>query len=355
MRRLAKWGIGLFLTVAVIWSVGWVLLAETAKRQTIAWFEAQALSGRMAGHAGVSVSGFPFRLDLVVTDPYLANPFTGQSWAAPGARLSARGIAPLELRTDLAERHTFLLGGAVGAPEVVEVTGRDMTAALRLAGPDLALAGLGLEADEVTARGRSGWGVALAGLDVALTPDDDAAAALLHLRADARELALDAATLAVLGPEDRSAAGPAEGPGPVAAGLTLDTLGLVARLTLDAPVDRHLAGPPNLREIALEDLRMVMGTAELRGSGVLAVAPDGLPEGRIDLRLRDWRGVLARAVELGLLHPEIGQTWVNMFAMLSETAPDGAETVALPLTFRAGVMRLGPLPIGPAPVLALPY
>lgn len=346
MRRLAKGLIGLGVALSVIWSVAWVVLAEAAKRQTLAWFEAQELSGRMAGHAGVAVTGFPFRLDMAVAEPYLANPFTGQSWSAPGAQVSARGVAPLEVRTDLAERHTFLVGGHTDTPEVVEVTGQGMTAAVRLSGADLALVGLGLEAQAVQARGRSGWGAALAGLEVALSPEVGAAERL-HLQAAARGLTVDATTFTGLGAVAEAA--------PPTSGLTLETVEVVARLTLDRPLDRRLAGPPALREIALDDLRVVMGNAELRGSGVLAVAPDGLPEGRIDLRLRDWRSVVAAAVDLGLVHPEIGQTWENMLATLTEAGPDGPETVALPLTFRGGWMRLGPLPLGPAPVLALPY
>lgn len=338
MRGLAKGAIGLFVAAAVLWAVAWLVLAENAKRQTLAWFEAQALSGRMAGHAGVAVTGFPFRLDLEVTEPYLANPFTGQSWAAPAARLTAQGIAPLELRTDLAERHTLLLGGH----EVVDLTGRDMVAEMQLAGADLALAGLALEATGVQATGRSGWGARLAGLEVVVTPDTDASDRL-HLRMDARGLGLDAAALAALGLE----------PGDAAPGL--DVVAVVARLALDRALDRHLDAPPALREIALDELRLVMGQAELHGSGVLEVMPDGLPVGQIDLRLRNWRSVLETAVALGLMHPEIGKTWENLLNMLSETGADGAETVALPLTFRGGRMRLGPLPIGAAPMLAVPF
>ena len=77
---------------------------------------------------------------------------------------------------------------------------------------------------------------------------------------------------------------------------------------------------------------------------------EGLAEGRIELRLSNWRKAIPVAVALGLVTPEVAPTWENVFAVLSEQSAS-PEDLDLPLVFQRGRMSLGPLPLGPAPRL----
>lgn len=332
MGFLGKGLLGLVGGLALAWSGLWFGAAEYSRQQAAAWFEAQTLSGRLAGHDGISMSGFPGRMVMQLDAPYLADPFLGLSWAAPVARVEAD--LPLRLRLPMAEQHTLMLGGH----EVVDLRGRGMGAELRLDGPSLAFAALTAGAAAVEVDARAGWRAALAALDLTLEAAPGAADRL-QLEAQLGGLRADFGALAALGhdradwAEDWPLADPLD-------------LRVSAALALRAPLDRHHAADPVPEEIAVEALGINWGAARIDGAGTLNVAPDGELTGRLDLRIRDWRDLMARIVALGLLHPDAGETWTNALATMEE-----GGVLDLPLSFRGGRTRLGPLPIGDAPVL----
>jgi hypothetical protein len=326
---LALWG-------AALWSVAWVVTAELVRRETRAWFEMQVLTGRMAGYDDLRVSGFPTALRLDLDAPYLADPFRGQSWSAPAARIEMRGANPVRLGLPLADTHTFLIGGH----EVIELSGSGMRA-------DIGLAGLGLRLDSASAQGRAiqadaraGWTATLDTFDLRLSAQPENPE-VFDLRLDAAGLRPDAAALAALG-----AAG-----GEGAEAPALDTAHLSARLTFAAPPGVLDPGVPGLRELALDDLRLGWGTTEIAASGSLMLTPSGQPEGVLTFRLRDWRRILAAAVSLGLLHPDAARTWEDALATMQGNAQGSDGALEIRLGFRDGRTRLGPLPIGRAPVL----
>jgi len=179
--------------------------------------------------------------------------------------------------------------------------------------------------------------VTLGSVDLALTAvaEDPTRLALAF---EAAGLRPDAAVLVALGLEDDGAATPA-----------LDSARVSARLAFDVPPSLLGAGPPMLREIALDDLRLIWGTAELSASGTLVITATGQPEGVLTFQLRDWRKILGAAVSLGLLHPDAAVTWESALGNMQAADPDAPLEIRL--SFRDGRARLGPLPIGPAPVL----
>ncbi|MFM2356415.1 MAG: hypothetical protein RLZZ528_2151, partial [Pseudomonadota bacterium] len=127
------------------------------------------------------------------------------------------------------------------------------------------------------------------------------------------------------------------------------TFRLDATVTLDRPVDRS-SGTPRITAIALRQARLAFGLPALAATGELTVSPEGYPEGRLDLTATRWREVLPALAALGLIRAELLPTWDTMLGKLAETSPD-PEVVTLPLTYRAGRISLGPLPLGPAPRL----
>jgi hypothetical protein len=130
---------------------------------------------------------------------------------------------------------------------------------------------------------------------------------------------------------------------------TVEKLRLDAIVTLTAPLDR-MAGRSHPRPIQLEvkEAQLVWGSLVLFGSGTIAAAADGLAEGRIALRLTNWRDAIPLAVAAGLIKPEVAPTLANMFALLAGQSGK-PEDLDLPLVFANGRMSLGPLPLGPAP------
>jgi hypothetical protein len=159
--------------------------------------------------------------------------------------------------------------------------------------------------------------------------------------------------------ELRLATALAEGPNAHRLGLSLTGLeargarfsvqgDAVARLT--APLDRAaLAQPPRLAGLDLTGLQVTAGPATLRATGGFTVSADGTPEGRIDLQVTNWRDLLAALVTAGTIRPELAPTWEGVFARLSALSGDPAN-LDLPLILKGGLVSLGPLPLGPAPV-----
>ena len=72
--------------------------------------------------------------------------------------------------------------------------------------------------------------------------------------------------------------------------VALEKLRLDAIVTLTVPLDRRAGrARPRATHVDVKELRLVWGRLVLSGSGSLAAAADGLAEGRIALRLTDWR------------------------------------------------------------------
>jgi hypothetical protein len=149
----------------------------------------------------------------------------------------------------------------------------------------------------------------------------------------------------ILPPPALRAAFPPDRPAPGGAlALHLD-----AHLALTGPLDRGaLESPPALRAVDLHDATLTWGPMALRASGTLSVDPQGYLEGEVRLDLTGWRTALDLAAVTGLLAPGVAETWAAFGAQLQDPA---SGRIALPLTYRGGSARLGPLPIGLAPRL----
>jgi hypothetical protein len=146
-------------------------------------------------------------------------------------------------------------------------------------------------------------------------------------------------------------------PDPAVSAALPDLPPRVERIRLDAQVELSSplsltaeadAPPPHPVRIDLREVLVTWGDLALFGKGSVTANAEGLAEGRIDLRLSNWRKAIPVAVALGLVTPEVAPTWENMFAVLAEqsASPDDLD---LPLVFQRGRMSLGPLPLGPAP------
>ena len=83
--------------------------------------------------------------------------------------------------------------------------------------------------------------------------------------------------------------------------------------------------------------------------GAFDVTATGQPEGQIMLRTHDWQQMLQLAARAGIVPPERLIMFSAIAGQMAAQTDDGA--IELPLTFRNGMMSLGPLPLGPAPYL----
>lgn len=322
--------IWLALLLGALWGGYWFVGSRAIEQGAEAWFAGSAAQGTPATHEGLSVQGFPSRFDLTVTRPRLSDPATGLTWTAPFAQVFAMTWKPWHVIAVLPDDQQITLGR-----QTLALTTSRMIASLRLSpSTDLTLSETVVEAHDLTLKSDAGWSLGLASGVLALARD----------AAEARDyrLGIEAADLR---PDPRLAhALPELGP-------AVQRLHLDATLQLTAPMDVHAAETqPQLSGLVLRDLVLEWGALQVSGQGQLAPGEGGLAEGQLDLTFRGWHLLPQLAAELGLIRPEMAKSLNDGLAALA--AADGdAETLSLPLRMTSGWASLGPLPLGPAPVM----
>jgi hypothetical protein len=329
--------LAVILIAALGWSGYWYIGQRGLQTAFSSWFEARRSEGWVAETSDLSVQGFPNRFDTGFADLILADPATGLAWEAPYFQLSALSYQPNHVIAVWPETQL------IATPqEKFRVEARDMRASLRIA-PDTRLAPrnvtLTAEFLQITPEDR---------------PEEISALTSLTLAAEQQETDRDyrlglAAEGLTLAPPWRDLLDPDGSLPAQISNLTVDLT-----VTFDKVWDRtaiEIARPqPTRIKVALADGKW--GQLHLQAAGAVDVTPDGLPEGEITLKARNWRDMIALAQASGALREGMAQTVENGLDLLARMNGN-RETLDIPLTFRGGRILLGPIPIGPAPVLRL--
>jgi len=323
--------------VSVLWTGLWLGASALAKRGVNDWVASRQQVGQMAGHDGLSVQGWPGRLTLTLDAPYYADPWTGLSWVGPRAQVTLDALKPTALRAEMPGVQTLHTPAGT-----LTLSTDALEAEVALAGTDLALDSVGLRARLFDLAGPDGAGLRFDSFELDLHRGDAPARYMLDWRMTA--IRPDPARTTLPGAEG------AEMPG------TIDRVGLRAALDLTAPLDRHAgvrAEPPALQALRFDDIALDWGRAEITGTGALAPDARGFAEGEIVLNVRNWPDLIAVAVALDWLDAELAPTWTRFLTLLQDETPEAAAEGVLVarLRFGGGRARLGPIPLGPAPLM----
>lgn len=297
------------------------------------WLKARRDAGWRA-EAAVTTGGFPFGFRTRVERLELFDPRAGLSWSLPRLELSAAGHRPTRVSVDTGAAQVF------ATPiEVLTIRTDRSTGLLDLKpGPRLELREAAFDLGGVTVSSDRGWRAALS----------QAGFSTRAVGGDAHEVVFSGQGF--VPPEAlRQVIDPA--------GLlpeAFDSLDIAARLDFDAPWDRRAIEwrRPQFEAIDLTGIEARWGPMALRASGAVTVDGAGVPEGALDLQVRDWRRMLDLALAAGLLPPDTRGPLERTLGFLAGMSGE-AETLDLPLSFRRGLMLVGPLPVGPAPRLVL--
>jgi hypothetical protein len=321
---------------ASLWSGYWLVSSRGIEAEFSRWFDARRADGWVAETGTLGVQGFPNRFDTVFTDLALADPRTGLAWEAPRFEINTLSYRPNHVIAVWPERQL------IATPrEKFLIEGSDMRASLVFA-PDSALAPrrvtLTAELLRVTPLARAGETTALSALTLA-AERLEGTEYRLGLRAEG--LALAAPWRALLDPENR---------------LPRQVSGARADLTVtfDKPWDRSAverARPqPTRIKVALADGRW--GDLHLQAAGTVEVDAQGYPVGEITLKARNWREIVTLMRVAGVLPEGLAGSVETGLGMMARMAGN-PETLDIPLRLGSGLVWLGPLPLGPAPVLRL--
>lgn len=313
--------------MALLWSGWWVVGSRLVSRGAVAGIEAARAEGWDIAYDDLSVEGFPNRFDTTMDAPRVTSPDGAFGWSAPFVQILMLSYRPN--RVIAVAPQEMVLDTPLGRIDIASTDLRGSAAVTASRSPDLLRATL------------QGKGLTLAGAGL----DGEVATAQLALRRTGGEAAYDVALdVAAMMPGEvlRARIDPA---GTLPA--TIDSLDLDVRATLDRVVGTGMEGTPRLTALDIRNLRLVWGEMRLSASGPLDVGPDGRLDGVVSVKVAGWETALRLAASLGLFPPE--RLPLVMAGMAGASGNDGS--VAMDLTFADGQMRLGPIPLGPAPRL----
>ena len=328
MKRLAI----LVIVAALAWSGYWFWNANAQKAAIAGWFDDRRSEGWVADYSGISVKGFPNRLDTTLTAPRLGDPNVGVVWETPFLQLFRLSYDAKHLIAVLANQQTFMT-----STREIDIATSDLRASLEIADlstftPErfiLVTEDFQLE----TTDGRS------LGIDVAQL------SAEATKQPNSYRMALDA----------RGITGAL--PGWVKANSHASNA--IDRLTADLEV--QFSGPINLTQSAQrqpERIKLHLAEAEWNGlkiaaAGDVEIGTAGTPIGRITLKIRNWRDILATERQAGRLSTR-ALNQIEVTLSLISGLSGNPETLDLPFDFVNGKTWLGPLMIGNAPRLQMP-
>ncbi|MCE5975156.1 DUF2125 domain-containing protein [Sinirhodobacter sp. WL0062] len=318
------------LAVAGLYSGYWLAGTTVLERGAAMALEGARAEGRGNAEA-LETGGFPARFALNVTRPELADPVAGWHWSAPSAQLWAPGWSPLELHLDMHPESQLTLGGQ-------RFTLTNSTGSGRLSlglAPDLPLKGVQAELRYVALRPEGSAEATLAAARIDAAAERTDAPATYRVTAGVGDVTLPPGTMAdALGAPlpDR-----------------IDALTLDATLRLDADLSATAqTTPPRIEEIDLQALSLDWAGRGLSASGGLRITATGQPEGTIQISTAEWRDWLDIAVAAGWIEARRLPALTGLGAYIAQ---QNGGVLRVPLAFQSGRASLGPVPLGPAPVL----
>lgn len=331
--------LGVILIAAAAWAGYWFVGAGAARAAFEGWFGARSAEGWQAEYSALDITGFPNRFDAGFTWIALADPGTGLAWEAPFFQILALSYRPNHVIA--VWPHDQLIATPLAK---YAVHSDDMRASMVLE------AGSTLHLDRAT----------LTAQGLVITPEGGGGDAL---RADALTLASEH-VVADAAPNYRLGLA-AEGLAPSVGWLRrvdpdgslpdrLSMLHADLQVTFDRPWDRHAIdrARPQPRLIRLKLAEATWGRLALQAAGEVSVDDSGLPTGKITLKAKNWREILQLARKTGTLGPGVADTVEDGLGMIARLSGN-PETLDIPLEFANGRVWLGPMPLGPAPVLRL--
>jgi hypothetical protein len=280
--RPRRWGLIIPWAIAALIVIGWCgywfTLREAALRELSTWSEEQVQAGGPQGYATVNTTGFPLRLELMLTDASFRSADGGLQATTPLARLAVNPVNPAHLIVTLPEPITYELHD--GGPRIL--TAARLQASLRT--QDNRLARFSLEGQSIRAAPPS------APTDQGLRAEQLS----VHVQPDPRDAADWQVAARAL---NMSIASPVRGFEALGQTFPELTLGLVVTKA-QALSDPAGAADPLLLwtqaggEVRIETSEIVWGPARATGQGLLRLDAQRRLEGRLALRLDDAAALL---------------------------------------------------------------
>jgi len=330
--------------LALIWGGWWWFATTTLQSAVTGWLGNQRAAGLEADVAQMARGGFPLRIGATLRELRLTDPAAGTALRIPLITVETPvywpGHATLRLPdapvTMLTPQGTLTLG----------LSGAE--AALRLRpGPALQLRDTALSGSDITLDLEGAPVLRIASFAAQIR--QDSAPETYRFDLTAVGLTLDALSVA---PGRPVTSEPVTSEPVTFEPVTFEPIMAQITVSFDRPWDRSAlqAARPQPRSIAVAGITAGQGSTGFTLDGDLVVNADGIPSGTLRLRLRDWQRMFDMALSALPVPPDWTPTAARVLAAMAQ--PDG--TLDLEITVDQGQMRIGFVPLGPAPRLSIP-
>ena len=331
MKRL----LFVIIAAATLYGGYWFIGSNGATASFERWFEDRRAEGWVAEYSDLQTRGFPSRFDTTISDIALADPDTGVAYSAPFVQFFALSYKPEHIIAVWPNEQTFSSPYGKAA-----ITSDDMRASLIVKkSASLALEKANFVTENVQAKMDNGESY---GASKALLAVERVAASenSYHFGFDAKDVRI---------PQPAGIR--------LEAGILPETLTYArtdVTATFNAPWDLSAlqTARPQPTRIDVKLIEAKWGELELRLAGGFDVDSAGRANGQITIKAQNWRDILAISAATGAIPTQLVRPIEQGLSLLSGLSGN-RNTLDLPLTLDRGQMKLGPIPLGPAPLFLL--
>lgn len=316
--RILTWAVAV---VALLWSSYWFLGARFARQSIMAAIMHAQNNGAKISYSDLSLTGYPNRFDLSITKPIVANANNKFNYSSNFIQFLSLSYSPWHIIAAFDNAQEITLFG-----QAFRLESTDAKASLVLSPTQkLALDRLIFVARDLTLK-QGGKNLAkMAVLDLGLRARESLLSTPLEHR---HQFGLRASD--ILMPLSKIPAG----------------LAMSLTLTLDRALDQQMTSElANLRGLELETLSLNWNGAVLSAAGRILPDALGRTQGKINIKLQNWRVFYEMALEQNLIAPKARPNIEGLLNALSK----GTNLLELPLLVQDDWVSLGPLPLGRLP------
>jgi len=332
MRRLLT----VIIVGALLWGVYWYIGARAVEGGLTAWLEQRRDEGWVAEYSDLSTRGFPNRFDTTITNLDLADMRTGVAWQAPFFQILALSYRPNHIIAVWPDAQIL-----ASPHEKLTITNSKMIASVVFEpGTSLTLERSNFDLKDFGLQSSLGWSANI--------ESGEFYTAQTVGKTNSHDMWFEAEKMY-----------PSEGvlrrldPAKLLPDL-FETFRIDTTAEFDAPWDRFSIERrrPQITFLDLKELQANWGNLDLWAAGELAVDSQGIPDGKITIRAKNWRDMLRIGIDTGVVPANISKTLEQALEILAGMSGN-PNTLDAPLTFRNGRVSFGPIPLGPAPRLVI--
>jgi hypothetical protein len=331
MNRLFIKGAVLLALVLTGW---WWLATSSLQRGIQSWMAARTLEGTETRADAIMRTGFPVRIGAAIDTLALQDPLEGITLTIPRIEINAPIYWPGHATVTLGPRPIQIFT----PQEAIEIGYTAAKAEVRLRPiVSLQLAAMEAVGRDLTLSTSQGQMLGLAAVEI-------------NVRQSTEERTYDGSFVATgleLGKAVQQAFDlPATWP------VQFEPAVAEASITFDRPWDRSALGitRPQARMLRIDRLATEFGEIGILAQAQLDIDAQGVPTGAVQFEIRNWQQLFGAAFPAGVQPPQWATTAQGVMALFS----DAQGTLNLEISLEAGQMRVGFIPLGPAPRLVIP-